>query len=110
MSRQRLDGRPGPCARWQGRHMKPIEPLPPEALCAHCDPGQFAFSTTAELEDLGEVIGQVRAIEALNFGIGIRRPGYNLFVLGAPGTGKRTVVSEFLGRTAATEATPSDWC
>ncbi len=90
--------------------MKPIEPLPPEALCTHCDPGQFSFSTTAELEDLDEVVGQARAIEALNFGIGIRRPGYNLFVLGAPGTGKRAVVSEFLARTAAAEATPYDWC
>jgi lon-related putative ATP-dependent protease len=90
--------------------MNRIKPLAPEALCAHCDPEQFAFKTTAELEDLPDVIGQARAIEALKFGIGIRRSGYNLFALGAPGTGKRTVVRQFLESKASHEPPPSDWC
>jgi lon-related putative ATP-dependent protease len=90
--------------------MARVEPLAPAQLCAHCDPGQFAFQTTDELEDLAQVLGQARAIEALRFGIGIQRSGYNLFVLGAPGTGRYTVVRQFLDDKAAREPVPSDWC
>ena len=90
--------------------MSSIQPLAPEALCTQCDPAQFSFATTAELEDLTQVVGQARAIEALKFGIGIRRSGYNLFVLGAPGTGKRTVVRQFLDEKAVHETPPPDWC
>ena len=61
-----------------------IKPLPPEKLYDRCDPGQFTFETTAELEDLEGLIGQARAVEAVQFGVGIRREGYNLFV---PSTG-----------------------
>jgi lon-related putative ATP-dependent protease len=87
-----------------------ITPLPPEALCTRCDPGQFTFDSTADLADLAEVLGQTRAIEALRFGIGIRRNGYNLFVLGDAGTGRHTVVRQFLTDKAALAPVPSDWC
>lgn len=87
-----------------------VTPLAVEALCQLCDPEQFAFETTAELEELKEVIGQDRAIDAINFGIGIRQEGYNLFALGPHGTGKYTSVSRSLETKAAGEAIPSDWC
>jgi len=90
--------------------MAGIEPLKPEALCTRCDPNQFDFRSTNDLEDLTEVLGQDRAIQALEFGFGIRREGYNLFVLGAPGTGKHRVVEQLLHERAAKEAVPSDWC
>jgi lon-related putative ATP-dependent protease len=90
--------------------MTSIQPLAPEALCTQCDSAQFTFTTTADLDDLTQVLGQARAVEALKFGIGIRRDGYNLFVLGEPGTGKRTVVRQFLDDKAAHEAPPPDWC
>jgi lon-related putative ATP-dependent protease len=62
------------------------------------------------MEDLKEIIGQARAVEALQFGIGIRREGYNLFSLGPSGTGKYKIVHQSLRRKAATEPIPSDWC
>ena len=80
----------------------PIDPLAPGALYRRCDPSLLDFKTTAELEELSELPGQDRAIEAVRFGIGIKRQGYNLFALGGPGTGKHVMVSEFLKRTAAT--------
>jgi lon-related putative ATP-dependent protease len=43
-----------------------------------------------------EVIGQPRALEALKMGIRIRAKGYNVFVSGAPGTGRRTAVLRVL--------------
>ncbi len=49
-------------------------------------------------------------MDAVRFGVGIRRTGYNLFALGPPATGKRSTIRHFLERTAASEKNPSDWC
>jgi lon-related putative ATP-dependent protease len=90
--------------------MTTVQPLKADQLCRACDESQFDFETTAELEDLGEIIGQERAVDAIHFGIGIQREGYNLFALGPSGTGKRTTIRQFLDRKAAAEPIPSDWC
>ncbi|MFQ5984370.1 MAG: AAA family ATPase [Alphaproteobacteria bacterium] len=90
--------------------MAKVEPLSAKALCWRCDASDFAFATTDELEDLSEVIGQERAVEAIRFGIGIRRQGYNLFALGPPGIGKHALVRRFLEEKATSEPAPSDWC
>lgn len=84
--------------------------LKTEELCQRCDPEQFNFATTSELDEISEMVGQERAVEAVLFGIGIRREGYNLFALGPSGTGKHTLVRGFIADQAAREATPSDWC
>src|SRR5208337_589968 len=84
--------------------------LQPEALFQRCDPSEFKFDTTADLEDLAEFVGQDRALEAVQFGVGIRRQGFNLFLLGPAGTGKYASVRSFLEKRAAKEATPDDWC
>ncbi|MBN1945249.1 MAG: AAA family ATPase [Bradymonadales bacterium] len=90
--------------------MGQVKPLEPGALYRPCDVEQLDFQTTDDLEDLHDVVGQARAVESIQFGIGMRRRGYNLFVLGPPGAGKHAVVKEYLARKAATEPTPPDWC
>ncbi|WP_173058848.1 Lon protease family protein [Sulfurimicrobium lacus] len=87
-----------------------IPSLTPEQLYRRCDPGQFAFATTAELEDLAEIIGQTRALNAIRFGSDIQREGYNLFVMGPYGTGKHTFVTQFLENKAGKEPVPADLC
>jgi lon-related putative ATP-dependent protease len=87
-----------------------VRPLEAAALYQRCDPMQFSFETTADLEDLTGVIGQARAVEAVRFGIGISHEGYNLFALGPEGTGKYAVVRRYLERQAADRPPPSDWC
>ncbi|MEW8462560.1 MAG: ATP-binding protein, partial [Candidatus Thiodiazotropha endolucinida] len=84
--------------------------LPPEALCRHCDPDQFNFDTTDELEDLEGFIGQERATESLHFGLGVEHKGYNLYALGPAGAGKSAMVRKFLKALAAERPIPSDWC
>ncbi|HUW69597.1 MAG TPA: ATP-binding protein [bacterium] len=42
------------------------------------------------------IIGQPRALEALAIGTAIRSKGYNIFVTGVPGTGRRTAVMKAL--------------
>lgn len=86
------------------------QPLQADELRRTCDPAQFDFETTGELENLSQVIGQERAVGAVRFGIGIQRDGYNLYALGPSGTGKRSTISQFLERRAADEPVPSDWC
>ncbi len=86
------------------------DPLKPDNLYRACDPELLPFETTAELEELTEVLGQPRAVEAIEFGTSIRSDGYNLFVHGPTGTGRHTTVREFLNRRAAKEPRPSDWC
>lgn len=86
------------------------KPLEPSQLHHACNPQQFGFRTTAELEDLSELIGQMRAMEAVHFGTGIRHQGYNIFVLGPSGMGKRSMVKQLLAKKAKDEPEPEDWC
>ncbi len=87
-----------------------VRSLSPEELCRRCDPSRLPFQTTAELEDLDLPLGQDRAAEALRFGTAIQQDGYNVFALGPPGVGKESLVFRVLGRRAAEEKAPSDWC
>lgn len=84
--------------------------LSPEQLYTRCNPDDFGFDTTSQLEPLAEAVGQEQALEAVRFGIGIRREGYNLFVLGPPGLGKHTLVQTYLEAQAAKAPAPGDWC
>jgi predicted ATP-dependent protease len=88
----------------------PIKQLKPDDLYQRCDPEQFDFRTTAELEELTEVIGQPRAVDAVKFGIGIRHKGYNIFALGPTGIGKHTLVQRYAAEQASTEPPSPDWC
>lgn len=86
-----------------------IKPLSSEQLYTACDINQFSFDTTDQLQDLKQIIGQNRALQALHFGVGIQQEGYNLYVLGPTGLGKHTVVREYLDEQAAGKSAASDW-
>ena len=84
--------------------------LPATALVTLTDPASLGFATTAELPDLDRIVGQDRAVEAVEFALDIRREGYNLYALGPEGIGKSTVVHQAVEARARREAVPSDWC
>jgi lon-related putative ATP-dependent protease len=90
--------------------LSPVRELAPAELCRRCDPSQFGFETTDELEDFSDVLGQLRAVDAIRFGIGIRQEGYNLFAMGPEGLGRRTTVRRYLKQQAPTREVPPDWC
>lgn len=81
-----------------------------EQLFTRCDPDTLPGDSTDDLEDLPGLIGQERALDAVTFGIGLRRQGYNLFALGVSGTGKHSVIADYLRRQAEKQETPDDWC
>jgi lon-related putative ATP-dependent protease len=58
---------------------------------------------------LTEIIGQERATRAIEFGIDIPAPGYNIYAMGPAGAGKTSTIMRYLERTAATREVPDDW-
>ncbi len=87
-----------------------IEPLGIEELYRCCDPAVFTFSTTDELQEDIETIGQDRALRAIDFGLNLESSGFNIFLLGENGTGKMTTIRKLLSKKAADEPVPQDWC
>ena len=90
--------------------MTELKFLPSNSLYRPCDITQFNFETTADLQDLTEAVGQDRALQALQFGMSIRKQGFNLFLLGPAGMGKYAVARTLLEKRAATETSPDEWC
>jgi lon-related putative ATP-dependent protease len=88
----------------------PPKPLSSEELYSCCDPALFSFTTTDELPELEETIGQSRALNAIDFGLNLDSKGFNIFILGENGTGKSTTIKSILQKKAAGEPIPSDWC
>ncbi|MFI8381736.1 Lon protease family protein [Pseudomonas sp. NPDC079086] len=82
--------------------------LAPEALTRPFSPEQFNFTNTEDLEPFRGVLGQERAVEALQFGVAMPRPGYNVFVMGEPGTGRFSFVKRYLKAEAKRLETPAD--
>ncbi|KMT21394.1 Lon protease family protein [Clostridium cylindrosporum] len=68
------------------------------------------FKDTSEISGYKGIIGQDRAIEAVEFGLSIYRKGYNMYVSGSMGTGKRSYILDKLKRHAKELPTPHDWC
>ena len=83
--------------------------LAPEALTRRFSPEQFAFTNTDDLEPFRGVLGQERAVEALQFGVAMPRPGYNVYVMGEPGTGRFSFVQRYLKAEGKRQQTPADW-
>jgi lon-related putative ATP-dependent protease len=79
-------------------------------LYRSCDPQQLDFETTNELPDLDHLVAQERAAEAIHFGASIKQEGYNLFVLGLEGTGRHSLVQQYVEEKARHEEPASDWC
>ena len=50
------------------------------------------FESTADLEPLEGIIGQERAVEAIDFGLNIKRKGYNIYISGISGTGRNSYI------------------
>ena len=68
------------------------------------------FNNTSELEKLSGIIGQESAIKAMELGLEIENPAYNIFVAGETGTGKTTYVLNALKNHAQNKNEHKDWC
>lgn len=85
-----------------------LTPLRAEALRKRVDPELFSFETTAELPPLAGPFAQERALRAVEFGLEMESPGYNVFVVGPTGAGKRELALSALERSARPRQAPGD--
>ena len=85
------------------------QPLEASALRRVVNPSSLGFKTTDELLPINGLIGQERALKAIQFGANIKSHDFNMFVLGPPASGKSTAVRAQLGPKAAEAAPPDDW-
>lgn len=74
-----------------------------------CDPQSFPFENTAAVPPLEGMIGQERAVKAMEFGLRIKRAGYNIFMTGFTGTGKSSYALSAVEKAASQEPRPDDW-
>ena len=81
-----------------------------DKLYKKCDPEIFEFETTEEVPPLEGILGQERAVRATDFGLRIKRFGYNIFFTGHTGTGKISYAREVVDAMAENEPVPDDWC
>jgi len=88
--------------------MTPRE-LTAEQLRRRCDVSQFTCASTEDAPELEGIIGQERATRAIEFGIAMPHPGYNIYAMGPAGAGKTSIITRFLERQAATRSVPADW-
>lgn len=86
-----------------------LDPLAAGALRRTFDLAPLAFETTETVPDLCGPLGQTRAADAIQLAMGMAREGYNLFVMGPPGAGKRTMVMQVLAERAQRTPAPGDW-
>jgi len=86
--------------------------LSPDALRRTSDPASLGFQTTAEVQTDGSprLVGQPRAVRALDFGLRVDQPGYNVFISGPPGTGRMTYARSAVEEAARAGRVPPDWC
>lgn len=68
------------------------------------------FKNTSEIEVLDEILGQERAIRAMEVGLKIDNPAYNIYVSGHSGTGKTTYTLKALNKYSAGKNRHKDWC
>ncbi len=85
-------------------------PLAASRLYRPCLPENLGFDTTDELDPVATEFGQPDAMAALQFGLAMSDAGYNIFVLGEPGTGRTTLVRRTVREHAKSRPTPPDRC
>jgi len=85
-----------------------FEELPVGKLRWKCDPSSLPFATTNECEPCDEIIGQDRALKALQTGLDIKSLGYNIFITGMVGTGRTTTIKQLLERLEKGDQPPDD--
>ncbi len=90
-------------------NLKDLE-ISTDRLRRETDPSSFSFQTTEEVSPLEEILGQERAVRSIDFGVDIPSHGYNIFAVGPSGSGRTTVVNQFLNREATERPAPSEWC
>ena len=86
-----------------------VKPLRPNQLRYKCGSKCIPFKTTEDAPSLQGPLGQERALKAIDFGLRMEGPGYNLFTVGTPGSGRSSTATTMVKERALTREVPLDW-
>lgn len=86
-----------------------VKPLAVKEYRNSYDTGKVECGSTMELKPLEGIVGQDRALKALTFGLNIEQKGFNLYVSGIPGTGRKSAVKKFIDELAKNKPRAYDW-
>lgn len=87
-----------------------IRKLAVDDLAWSCPEDWLDWSSSGEIEPASTIVGQDRAVEAIDFGLDVPGIGYNVFVTGLSGTGRLTTIKRFLERVNGDGESPDDVC
>lgn len=87
-----------------------MKKLTAQELFKKCSTQELSFESTEELEPLEDMIGQERAVQAMNFGLKVKHKGYNIYMAGVTGTGKTSYAKSLIKKFAKEGKAPDDWC
>jgi ATP-dependent Lon protease len=85
-----------------------FEELAPDALRWSCCPKDIPVKTSDEVPACEEIIGQERALKAIQTGLDIKSLGYNIFIAGMVGTGRTTTIKQLLEKLEKGGKAPDD--
>ncbi len=87
----------------------PVRPLAAQRLYRPADLSAVSFESTADIEPADGLVGQQRALDAIEFGTRISKQGFNLFVIGPSGMRPQRMIERVLQDAARERRRPSDW-
>ena len=67
------------------------------------------FKTTEEITPIRGIIGQNRAVQAIEFGLKMRQKGYNIYVAGASGIGRSSYTYNLIEKNFKSNNNLKDW-
>jgi lon-related putative ATP-dependent protease len=82
--------------------------LAPDKLRWTCSADLIRFGSSAEAQACEGIIGQERALRAIQTGLDIKSLGYNIFITGMVGTGRTTTIKQLLDQLEKADKTPDD--
>lgn len=89
---------------------KTTKPLAIKHLNTRCNPRDFPFTSTKGIHSDEDIVGQERAVAAIQYGLDMHHKGNNIYVMGPPGYGKYSLTETMVIRKSRLRAAAKDWC
>jgi len=90
------------------KEAKNFKELSPEKLTWKLAPKDIPYESSNQCKACEGIIGQERALKAIQTGLDIKSLGYNIFITGMVGTGRTTTIKQLLEKLDGSDHTPND--
>ena len=74
-----------------------------------CSLDDLDFKTTEDIEPLGGIIGQERAVTSIEFGLKMKHKGYNIYIAGVSGIGRTNYAKSLIKKNIKSNENLKDW-